>query len=171
MNESKNNSYMNPYLAGLALGLVLLASFVTLGVGLGASSGLARIGACMELCVARSHTLTSEYFGSWGESPMQYYLVYMLVGVFAGALFSALLAGRTGVSLERGAACPAKLRALLALGGGVLVGFASRLAAGCTSGQALTGTAQLMTGSIVFLVCVFVGGYAMAYGVRRQWHD
>lgn len=171
MDDLKNKPYMNPYLAGLALGLVLLASFVTLGVGLGASSGLARVGAGLALCLAKSHTLATEYFGNWGEHPLRYYLVYMFIGVFAGALFSALLAGRVGLSLERGATCPVTLRACLALGGGVLVGFASRLAAGCTSGQALTGTAQLMTGSVVFLICVFAGGYAMAYAVRRQWHD
>jgi len=55
--------------------------------------------------------------------------------------------------------------------GGILVGFASRLAGGCTSGQALTGTAQLMTGSFLFLICIFVGGYGAAWFVRRQWND
>jgi len=30
-------TYMNPYLAGIGLGLVLLAAFVTMGRGLGAS--------------------------------------------------------------------------------------------------------------------------------------
>ncbi len=171
MEESKNKAYMNPYLAGVALGLVLLASFITLGVGLGASAGLARLGASAELYLAPKHTLASEYFGPWGDKPLQYYLVYMFIGVFAGALFSALLAGRIGLSLERGRACSITRRTSLALIGGILVGFASRLAAGCTSGQALTGTAQLMTGSLAFLVCVFVGGYGMAYLVRRQWHD
>ena len=45
------------------------------------------------------------------------------------------------------------------------------MANGCTSGQALTGTALLLTGSFVFLIFVFVGGYATAFFVRRQWHD
>ena len=171
MNDETKNSYMNPYLAGLCLGLVLLASFVILGVGLGASSGLARLGACITLCVARSHTLASPYFGAWGETPLQYYLVYMFVGIFVGGLFSALLARRIQPSLERAAGFPARSRALLALVGGILVGFASRLAGGCTSGQALTGTAQLMTGSVLFLICLFVGGYSAAWFVRRQWND
>jgi hypothetical protein len=51
------------------------------------------------------------------------------------------------------------------------VGFAGRLAQGCTSGQALTGGAMLLTGSLLFLVCVFAGGYAAAHFVRRQWDD
>ena len=33
-----SNNYMNPYLAGIFLGLVLLASFLILGAGLGASA-------------------------------------------------------------------------------------------------------------------------------------
>ena len=33
--------YANPYLAGVLLGLVLLASLVILGAGLGASGGIA----------------------------------------------------------------------------------------------------------------------------------
>lgn len=162
---------MNPYVAGVGLGLTLLASFVILGAGLGASSGLARIGAWAELCTAKTHTLTSEYFGNWGETPLEYYLVYMIAGVFGGALISVMGANRFRIQLERASGYSAAKRAGLALVGGILVGFASRLANGCTSGQALTGGALLMTGSWVFLICIFAGGYAAARFVRRQWND
>ena len=162
---------MNPYLAGFCLGLVLLLSFVILGAGLGASAGLARFGAYFEMLIFKNHVLASEYFGGWGESPLQYYLVYMLVGVFLGALLSVFLYGRFSFSLEKGEYASAAKRVIFALSGGVLVGFASRLAGGCTSGQALTGAAQMMTGSFVFLVCLFVSGYATAFLFRRQWDD
>jgi uncharacterized membrane protein YedE/YeeE len=170
-NDISKNRYMNPYLAGIGLGLTLLASFLVLGAGLGASSGLARIAACMELCIAKAHTLSGEYFGKWGQNPMQYYLVFMLVGTFIGGLCSALLANRMKFQIERGKQSSVRLRIAFALMGGVLVGFASRLAQGCTSGQALSGTALLLTGSFVFLVCIFVGGYATALLFRRQWND
>lgn len=163
--------YSNPYLSGLLLGLVLLASFVLLGTGLGASGGMARIGASLSLCVAAPHTMASEYFGQWGAQPMKYYLVFMLAGIFIGALFSALLAKRARLQVERGMACPVGRRLAYALGGGILAGFASRLAQGCTSGQALSGGALLLTGSVVFMVCVFAGGYATAWFCRSQWHD
>ena len=163
--------YANPYLAGVLLGLVLLASFVILGAGLGASSGIARIGAWLSVCVAASHTLGSEYFGKWGPKPLNYYLVFMFAGTFIGALFSALLANRARLQVERGAASPVSRRLGYALAGGVIVGFASRLAQGCTSGQALSGGALLLTGSIVFMLCLFASGYATAWFVRRQWHD
>lgn len=171
MARETTTPYWNPYLAGLLLGATLLASFLVLGAGLGASAGLARAGAWAMSCCASAHVLASEYFGKWGTNPLRYYLSFMFVGVFLGGLFSAILAGRTGWTLEKGAAYPARNRTLLALAGGIVVGFASRLASGCTSGQALTGSAMLLSGSLVFLVCVFVGGYGFAWFVRRQWHD
>ena len=172
MNESaKPRPYRNPYLAGVILGLTLLASYLVLGAGLGASSGIARIAASLEGGLAPSHVSSSEYFGAWGEQPLNYYLVFMFLGVFLGGLFSAMLSRRTGIQVERGKRASRKLRLGLALAGGVLAGFASRLAQGCTSGQALSGSALLLSGSLVFLVCVFAGGYAAAWFVRRQWHD
>ena len=163
--------YANPYLAGVLLGLVLLTSFVTLGAGLGASGGIARIGASVSMCVSASHTLDTEYFGKWGARPLNYYLVFMLAGTFAGALLSAILARRVRIKVERGGASSVARRLAYALTGGVIVGFASRLAQGCTSGQALSGGALLLTGSLVFLLCLFASGYATAWFVRRQWHD
>lgn len=163
--------YMNPYLAGVLLGLTLLASYLVLGAGLGASGGLARLAAWAEGCLAPSHTQSSEYFGAWGDNPLNYYLVFMFAGVFLGGMFSAALARRVRFQIERGRKASRRLRLVLALIGGVLAGFASRLARGCTSGQALSGSAMLLSGSLVFLICVFAGGYAAAWLVRRQWYD
>ena len=124
-----------------------------------------------ELSVAPEHTRSSEYFGAWGKEPLNYYLVYMFFGVFGGGLISAFLSRRLQFQVERGRQASVKYRLVLALAGGVLAGFASRLAQGCTSGQALSGSAMLLSGSLVFLVCVFAGGYGAAWFVRRQWHD
>jgi len=168
------HGYWNPYLAGLLLGATLLASLLVLGAGLGASAAPARVGAWLERAVAPGHTCQSTYFGPWcadGQNPLSYYLVFMFAGTLLGGLFSAILARRVQVTTERGRAFSARSRLLLALGGGCLVGYASRLANGCTSGQALTGGAMLLDGSLVFMICVFAGGYAAAWFVRRQWHD
>lgn len=175
MNEQLQSNgpkpYMNPYLAGLLLGITLLASYLILGAGLGASGGLARMSAWLEGCFAPVHTQSSAYFGAWGDKPLHYYLVFMLAGVFLGGLFSAVLARRVKFQVERGRNTSRGFRLTLALIGGVLAGFASRLAQGCTSGQALSGSAMLLSGSLVFLVCVFAGGFAAAWLVRRQWND
>jgi uncharacterized protein len=167
----RSNNYMNPYLAGVFLGLVLLASFLILGAGLGASGGLARLGAGLEAALAPQHTQTSAYFGPWGPNYLSYYLVFMLLGIFLGGLVSAVAAKRLHLTVERGLSCSVKKRAIYALTGGLLVGFASRLAQGCTSGQALTGGAMLLSGSLVFMVSLFASGYAVATFFRGQWHD
>jgi hypothetical protein len=167
----KPKAYMNPYLAGVLLGLTLLASYLILGAGLGASAGIARAGAFCELALAPARTLASQYFGAWGAQPLRYYLVFMLLGVVCGGLLSAVLAERCALLVERGARCSSLKRLLFALAGGIIVGFASRLANGCTSGQALSGGAVLLTGSLLFLISVFAGGYAAAWFVRRQWND
>lgn len=166
--------YWNPYLAGLFLGVTLLVSFLTLGAGLGASAAPARLGAVIMRWLLPAHTEASEYFGGWfagGANPLSYYLVFMFAGVLLGGFFSAIAARRLHLTVEKGAAASNTLRLGLALAGGILVGFASRLAGGCTSGQALTGGAMLANGSLVFVMCVFAGGYATAWFVRRQWND
>jgi len=62
MKESMGpKPYMNPYLAGVILGLTLLASYLVLGAGLGASAGIARIAAYLESGLASSHVSSSEY--------------------------------------------------------------------------------------------------------------
>jgi hypothetical protein len=167
--------YANPYLAGLLLGATLLASFLILGAGLGASSTPIRCGALIENVIAPAHAQQSEFFGKKyladDSSPLRYYLTYMFVGVFLGGLLSSVVGRRTKAGVERGAAFPAGARLALALVGGVLIGYASSLASGCTSGQALTGGALLANGSLMFLGCMFASGYATAYFVRRQWND
>lgn len=166
-SNNKKQSYWNPYLAGVLLGATLLVSFLVLGAGLGASSGLARLAATIKGCC---FTISDDaYFGRFGSSPMTYYLVFMIFGVFFGGLFSSVLAGRAELTMEKGRGVSSKSRAWYALGGGVLVGYASRLAGGCTSGQALTGGSMLLTGSLLFMIFCFAGGYGFAWFVRRQW--
>ena len=167
--ESNTFPLWNPYLAGLLLGGTLFASFLILGAGLGASSSLARTSAYLKGCCFAIGE--EEYFARWGKEPLSYYLVFMFVGTFMGGLLSAHLGKRIEPQLERGAKCAPKLRATYALLGGLLVGYASRMASGCTSGQALTGGALLVTGGLLFMIFCFAGGYIFAYFVRGQWHD
>ncbi|GAB6037188.1 hypothetical protein JCM15519_17470 [Fundidesulfovibrio butyratiphilus] len=159
----------NPYLAGVYLGLTLLASYLILGAGLGASGALARLGASLEHTVAPAHTVASAYFGRYFPDPLHYYLVFMFAGTLLGGALSALTGARFRLRVERGPAAGRLVRLGLALAGGVLSGFAARLAHGCTSGQGLSGGALLLTGSMVFLACVFTAGYLTAWIFGRQW--
>jgi hypothetical protein len=80
-----------------------------------------------------------------------------------------VLAGRFKPAVEKGPNISLRGRLAFALAGGTLMGFAAALARGCTSGQALSGGAILATGSWLFMLMVFAGGYGLAYFVRRQW--
>jgi uncharacterized membrane protein YedE/YeeE len=151
--------YANPYLAGVALGLVLLACFVLTGQGLGASGAFAH---------AAGALADSAWFQSYREAGPAWIVVEVL-GVAAGGALSAIVGGRFKVEVERGPATGKGLRLLAAGAGGVLMGVGAVLAGGCTSGQALSGGAMLSVGSWAFMLAVFAAGFAAMPFFRRLW--
>jgi hypothetical protein len=164
--------YMNPYLAGVGLGLVLLAAFVIMGRGLGASGGFNAIVAFLMNEVAPEHAKTREWLAGYfvgDASPLKEWLFFEIVGVFTGALISGLLARRVRVEVEKGPRVSVGVRLAMAFGGGVLMAIGAALARGCTSGQALTGGALLNLGSWGAMLMIFAGAYALAYFVRWEW--
>jgi len=165
--------YWSPYLAGFGLGLTLLAAFVIMGRGLGASGAFSSLVAAGTEAVAPEHARSNEfyagYLGDGSQSPLLDWLVFEVLGVLAGGFLSGTLAGRTRLMVERGDHISNRARYALAFLGGGMMGFGAKFARGCTSGQALTGGALLNLGSWAFMIAVFAGGYAMAYFMRRQW--
>jgi uncharacterized protein len=168
----RREQFWNPYLAGIALGLVLLASLLVAGKGLGASGAVARFVVVGMDAVAPVHTAANPLMAPLASAeggPLSSWLVFLMLGAFLGGAGSSFLAGRQSFEVVRGPRISIAWRLALALSGGVMMGYAARLARGCTSGQALTGGAMLSVGSWVFMMCVFAGGYAVAMMVRRQW--
>jgi uncharacterized membrane protein YedE/YeeE len=165
--------YMNPYLAGIGLGLVLLAAFVVMGRGLGASGAftatLAWAGQLVVPEAVKANAFLAPYAGDGSTHPLKDWLVFEVVGVFTGALLSGLLAGRLRATVEKGPRTTTAARMGGAFAGGALMAFGAHLARGCTSGQALTGGALLNAGSWAFMMCVFAGAYAVALLFRWQW--
>ncbi|MGZ7041776.1 MAG: YeeE/YedE thiosulfate transporter family protein, partial [Thermoanaerobaculia bacterium] len=82
--------YSDPYLAGIGLGLVLLASFVVAGRGLGASGAFASAAAATVAVVAPDHV--NGYFAGYLGGVD--WLVFEILGVFIGGFLSGLIAGR-----------------------------------------------------------------------------
>lgn len=165
--------FMNPYIAGVGLGLVLLAAFVLVGRGLGASGAFSTLVALTANFFAPAQTQTNAFYQGYLENgfghPLKSFLVFEVIGVMVGGLISGLLAGRVKRTIEKGPHITNKGRLGFAFAGGALMGVGAKLARGCTSGQALSGGAVLGLGSWIFMVMVFVGGYAAAYFIRRQW--
>ena len=170
--EPREKRFMNPYLAGVALGLVLLTSFLIMGRGLGGSGAAYRLGVKIVHSIVPDHiegnAMMSGVVANDAE-PLDDFFVFLALGVFFGGAVSSYAAGRMRRRVVRGPNIGIGWRLGLAAGGGILMGMAARLARGCTSGQALSGGALLSTGSWIFMFSVFAGGYAVAYFVRRQW--
>ena len=164
--------YSNPYVIGAILGLTLLFCFYTMGRGLGSSSSFARIATAGVNLVAPEHAKANAYYANYlrgGKSPLMGWLVFLTLGAALGGLFSAFISNRITGEVARGPSIGVSIRLWLALGGGILSGFAARLARGCTSGQALTGASELAVGSWVFMLCIFAGAYGMAYFFKKEW--
>ncbi|HEY2805548.1 MAG TPA: YeeE/YedE thiosulfate transporter family protein [Gemmatimonadales bacterium] len=163
--------YANPYVAGFGLGLVLLATYAIMGHGIGASGAFAASVAAGVSSVAPSHAAANDYYRAYNDAgnPLASWIVIEVAGIFAGAFISALLAGRLQRTIEKGSGVAPKTRLAWAFAGGSLMGFASRLARGCTSGLALTGGAALSVGSWVFMLALFGAAYALAPLFRKQW--
>jgi len=170
---ARTSTYMNPYIAGVGLGLVLLAAFVVMGRGLGASGAMSSVVALGVETAAPAHARANDFYVGYLEGgvghPLKSYLVFQVLGVLVGGFISGSLGGRVKRTVERGPRISVAGRLILAFAGGGLMGVGSKLARGCTSGQALTGGALLNVGSWAFMLMVFAGAYALAYFVRRAW--
>jgi uncharacterized membrane protein YedE/YeeE len=165
-------SYANPYLAGVALGLVLLCSFLLAGRGLGVVGAIRTlIGDAMRLLSPARVADNPFYADERIATPFaaRYWIVFEVLGLLFGAWLSARLAGRARMGIARGPRIGDTGRMAYAVSGGVVMGFGAALARGCTSGLALSGGALLGVGSWVFMLALFAGGYATAWFVRRQW--
>ncbi len=164
---------MNPYLAGVGLGLSLLLAFLLVGRGLGASGAFTRADAALLEQVAPEHAHTQAYWKRYTtrpKAPLDNFLVYQVLGMVLGAMVAGWSAGRMRREVYRGPRISVRWRFGLALGGGMIAGFGARLAGGCTSGLALTGGATLAIGGWVFMMAFFAAGFAGAALVRRQWN-
>ena len=134
--------FWNPYVAGVALGVVLLSSFLLMGWGLGSSGAVTRLGVGAAHLVAPETVESNEYFARYfgGGALLDNWLVYLVLGVFLGGLVGAYTGGRLRSEVIRGAA--------------------NRVSPGTRIALALLGGAML---------AVFAGGYLLAPLVRRQW--
>ena len=170
--ESHARPYADPYLAGVALGLVLLLAFVVMGRGLGASGAFASSAAGTLAAIAPEQARANPYFSRYldgSSGPWLDWLVIEIAGVAIGGFLSALLARRLWFGVERGPRISSPTRLTTAFIGGAVMGLGAVLARGCTSGQALTGGALLSVGSWCFIIGAFGAAYLVAPLARRLW--
>lgn len=171
--EQKPKAYMNPYLAGFLLGMVLLASFFITGRGLGASGAaksvvIETIGSVAPE-YAKENSFYASFFATGDGRPMRNWLVYLTLGVLGGAFFSGFMSGRAGFKIDKGNQISSTTRIIFAITGGFLFGIGSQFGRGCTSGAALSGMAVLSSSGFITTIAIFGTGYVIAYFFRKLW--
>ncbi|MFN8208251.1 MAG: YeeE/YedE thiosulfate transporter family protein [Bacteroidales bacterium] len=173
MSNVKKTKYLNPYVGGVLLGLVLLSANFISGRGLGASGAIKSCVVSATTTVAPSvrenNGFFREYMSSHSGSPMKNWLVFQMLGVLVGGFLSGALAGRLKLKVEHSPKITSRKRLVLALIGGLLFGFGSQLGRGCTSGSALSGMAVLSLGGFVTMMAIFGTAFALAYFFRKNW--
>ena len=168
----KKTGYINPYLGGVLLGIVLLLTFYISGRGLGASGAIKSVIASATAAVSPEHAAGSKFYQEYGDThqnPLKSWLVFEMLGVIAGGFISGALAGRLKLKVEHSPKITSKRRLIFALMGGILFGFGSQMGRGCTSGSALTGMAVMSLGGFVTMAAIFGTAFALAYFFRKNW--
>lgn len=166
------NNYMNPYIAGTILGLVLLTAMVVAGRGLGASGGLKYCVVSAVGAADRSHAENSVYYSKYfenGQKPLKNWLSLEIFGVIAGGFVSGAVSKRLGFRIEKSPKISNTRRLVFAFIGGALFVYGAQLARGCTSGAALSGMAVLSLGGFVTMAVIFGSAYIFAYFFRKLW--
>jgi hypothetical protein len=160
----------SPYVVGLGIGILSWLAFVLSNKPIGCSTAFARTAGMIEKLFKGDKTREKAYYKAFApEVDWEWMLV---VGIIAGAFVSAQLSGTFGgqwvptrwAEAFGSAALP---RVLVALLGGVLMGFGARWANGCTSGHGISGSLQLAVSGWIAAVCFFVGGIATAMLIYR----
>ncbi len=170
VEQTKPAPYMNPLLAGILLGTVLLATFVVTGHGLGATGFTTRLTAWIGMYIAPVATNANDYLGGMVEEgrPLNAWITWQVIGVALGALLSAFMAKRIHIQLDGKKFLGGAKRPMTALFGGILAGFGARVAAGCTSGLGLSGAAVLSLAGFVFLGTFFATGLLVSRFMKEE---
>jgi hypothetical protein len=173
LNQKRmKKSYMNPYLAGTLLGLVLLSAMFFAGRGLGASGGLKYCVVSLVGAVDKQHAENSEYFGKYvgnGKKPLMNWLSFEIFGVVLGGFISGAVSGRLKFRVEKAPSISVTRRLVFAFAGGMFFVYGAQLARGCTSGAALSGMAVLSVAGFVTMIAIFGSAYGFAWFFRKNW--
>lgn len=170
--EDKSKKYMNPYLAGVILGFVIVAAFFFSGEGLGGSGAFKDIIKTAVVKVAPEYSANSHYFKSATESehsPIKTWLIFEVLGVLIGGVISGAFAGRLKLKVEHSPNITSRTRIIFAIIGGALFGIGSQLARGCTSGAGLSGMAVMSVSGFLSVAAIFGSGYIFAWFFRKLW--
>jgi uncharacterized membrane protein YedE/YeeE len=143
--------YINWFIAGVAIGVLNILSY-TVKKPLGVSSSF--VTSCAVGINAIDKPLIEKNPYLKEHSKVDYQLI-LVVAMVIGGLVSALIFGRSAGNPRRARSVTGIFRQLL---GGFLMLFGARIGKGCTSGNMLSGDAQMSLGSLLFSAATFIAG-------------
>jgi uncharacterized membrane protein YedE/YeeE len=155
----------SPYAVGIGIGVLSWFTWLISKKPIGCSTSFARSSGMILKLFQGEKVETEPYYQE--VKPVVDWQWMLVLGMVVGALVSSLLSGDfrwQWIPSQWAAAfgTNAVVRVVVALLGGVLLGFGSRWAGGCTSGHGISGTMQLAVSSWISALCFFVGGILMA---------
>jgi len=139
----------NWYIAGPLIGLFVPALLIVVNKNLGISSSFEHL--CMVLLPKNRHEIFNFNFTESG------WKIYFVIGIMIGSYIATQFLSAAAVRF-----LPDHYYSwtgyLTLFAGGILVGFGTRYANGCTSGHSIFGLSILQSSSLKATIAFFVGG-------------
>jgi uncharacterized membrane protein YedE/YeeE len=160
----------SPYVVGAGIGVLSWLSFILLDKPIGCSTAFARTAGMIERLFTGERVREKPYYQQF--APKVDWEWMLVLGVVVGAFISANLSGMFGLRwipeqwAQAFGDAPVP-RVIVALVGGILMGFGARWAGGCTSGHGISGSLQLAVSGWIAAACFFAGGTATAMLIYR----
>ena len=145
------------WFSGILIGLTVPLLYFLTGQGFGISTSFQQIGA---MCAPSSKL---AYLRDFNKRKGMWTLMFA-TGIVIGGFITNHMLSATPIEFlpESYMNVGGAIRLLV---GGVLVGFGTRYAGGCTSGHAITGISNLNWPSLVATIFFFVGGLGVTWGL------
>lgn len=155
----------SPYIVGVGIGVLSWLTFLLSDKPIGCSTAFARTSGMIERLFRGSKVLDKPYYKQF--TPTIDWEWMLVLGVVIGAFISARFSDTFRLSWlptlwtrELGTSLSPRL--VVALIGGIFMGFGARWAGGCTSGHGISGTLQLAVSSWIVAISLFISGIVTA---------
>ncbi len=160
----------SPYAAGIGIGILSWFSFLISRKAIACSTTFSKLSGMIERLFRGNKVKEKPYYRKIGLTVD--WQMMLVTGIVIGSLISALLSGDfrwQWVPSVWAAAfgSDALLRVMVAMLGGICLGFGARWAGGCTSGHGISGTLQLAVSSWISVVCFLSGGILTAHVIFK----
>lgn len=160
----------SPYAVGIGIGVLSWLSFLISGKPIACSTTFARASGMVARLFLGKKIDSMPYYQK--VKPVVDWQWMLVTGIVIGSLISALLSGDfqwqwvPSIWATTFGSAPL-VRVVVALVGGVCMGFGARWANGCTSGHGISGTLQLAVSSWISAICFSIGGILTAHVIFR----